>query len=143
MHLKLKLVLTFLLLAVSNFTYSQVAWETQGNSIGATDFLGTTNTQPLVLKTTNTTTAQPIIFSTNATEQMRLLANGNLGLGTSAPAHLLDVSGGDINLSTGQGLRINGKIVLAHDALILKATDADAYFRITVYSLGQLKATAL
>ena len=52
MHFYFKLVPTLVLIAaVSNFAYSQ-AWDAQGNNVGATDFLGTTNTQDLRLKTT-------------------------------------------------------------------------------------------
>lgn len=35
----------------------------------------------------------PIIFSTNNTEKTRIDQNGNMGIGTTAPAHKLDVEG--------------------------------------------------
>jgi hypothetical protein len=56
------------------------AWTLTGNSITDGQFFGTTNTLPL-------------IFKTNGVEQMRLLANGNVGIGTASPASKLDVAG--------------------------------------------------
>jgi len=57
-------------------------WSLTGNTgtAPATNFLGTTDAQPLVLRTNNT-------------EQARLDAAGNLGLGTAAPAERLTVQG--------------------------------------------------
>ncbi len=53
-------------------------WSLTGNSgtTAGTNFLGTTDDQPLV-------------FKTNATENMRLLTNGNLGIGTTSPTNAL------------------------------------------------------
>lgn len=75
-------------------------WGLSGNSIttGGTgvgeNFVGTTNTQPLVLATTNTTTPQNMLFLTNNTERMRLNSTGELGIGTTATAgYRLHVAG--------------------------------------------------
>jgi len=75
-------------------------WQQGGNAIttGGTgvgeQFLGTTNTQPLVLATTNTGTPQPILFATNNAEAMRLTEGGDLGIGTGATVNArLDVKG--------------------------------------------------
>jgi hypothetical protein len=39
-----------------------------------------------------TNAGQPLLFSTNATERMRIDSSGNVGIGTTAPAYKLDVS---------------------------------------------------
>lgn len=58
------------------------AWLLTGNAgtTAGTNFLGTTDNVDLVLKTNNT-------------EKLRLLSNGNMGLGVAAPTALLDVNG--------------------------------------------------
>jgi hypothetical protein len=59
-------------------------WATNGNANThpATDFLGTTDDQPLV-------------FKTNGAEVMRVNTDGNTGIGTSSPEQLLHLVGGD------------------------------------------------
>jgi hypothetical protein len=59
-----------------------IAWALTGNSgtDPAVNFLGTTDAQPLVIRTNNT-------------ERMRVTATGNVGIGTSAPAQRLHVVG--------------------------------------------------
>ncbi len=66
--------------ALANAETDPNAWRLTGNAIGATDFLGTTNNQPLV-------------FKTNNTERMRITATGNVGIGTANPAKKLHVQG--------------------------------------------------
>ena len=36
-----------------------------------------------------------IVFATNNTERIRIMNNGNLGIGTSTPTARLEVTGGD------------------------------------------------
>jgi hypothetical protein len=36
----------------------------------------------------------PMVFFTNATEKMRITASGQVGIGTSSPTHLIQLSGG-------------------------------------------------
>jgi len=55
-------------------------WALTGNSITGTEFLGTTNNQPLVIRTNNT-------------ERMRVTATGNVGIGTTSPTARLEVAG--------------------------------------------------
>jgi hypothetical protein len=62
------------------------AWALTGNSITGTEFLGTTNAQPLVIRTNNT-------------ERMRITATGNVGIGTAAPTERLQVSDGNIAIT--------------------------------------------
>jgi len=56
------------------------AWLLTGNAgtNPATNFLGTTDAQPLVIRTSNT-------------ERMRVTANGNVGIGTTAPGAKMHV----------------------------------------------------
>jgi hypothetical protein len=54
------------------------AWALTGNSITGTEFLGTTNAQPLVIRTNNT-------------ERMRVTASGDVGIGTSSPIGAVEV----------------------------------------------------
>jgi len=81
------------------------AWLLNGNSITSAwdgssgNFLGTTNAQPLVIATTNTTTPQPIQFWTNNTERVRITATGNVGIGTANPTERLQVSDGNIAIT--------------------------------------------
>ncbi|MEA1874026.1 MAG: hypothetical protein U9N51_06310 [Bacteroidota bacterium] len=58
-------------------------WRLDGNNVGNGDFLGTTNNMPLV-------------FKINNTESMRLLPDGNVGIGLTNPEASLDVNGNAI-----------------------------------------------
>ncbi len=58
----------------------QPMWKLDGNSVATGKFLGTTNNEPL-------------IFKSNNTEGFRLLPDGSIGIGTTAPQAKLDVNG--------------------------------------------------
>jgi hypothetical protein len=64
-------------------------WELTGNAgtNPAIDFLGTTDAQPLVIKTNSTI---------NPTEALRVDTNGNIGIGTTSPGEKLHVISGSI-----------------------------------------------
>ena len=88
-------------------TLGSIDWQLAGNSVttaynGTTgSFIGTTNTQPLVLATTNTTTAQPIDFYTNNAVKMRLNAGGFLSVGGNfVPTSPLHIRNSNANSST-------------------------------------------
>ncbi len=74
-----------------------IGWDKPGNSVGTTDFIGTTNNAPLV-------------FKTNNTEKIRIAENGNVGIGTTNPTEKMDVNG-NINVAGsikfGEGGQIN------------------------------------
>jgi hypothetical protein len=60
------------------------SWDTKGNTAAPTDFLGTVNNQPLVIKT-----GAPITGQTN--ERLRIDVNGNVGIGNSVPRSPLQI----------------------------------------------------
>ena len=65
---------------------SSTAWDLVGNfgTTSATNFLGTTD-------------AQDLVFRTNNAEKMRILSNGNVGIGISNPTLLFEVRGASTN----------------------------------------------
>jgi hypothetical protein len=84
-------------------------WSLVGNggTSPATNFIGTTDVQPLVVKT-------------NGAEAMRILPSGNVGIGTPTPQNKLDVEGGAV-IGTGfsgsttaptNGLLVEGNVGL-------------------------------
>jgi len=62
------------------FSQSQNWWRTNGNTPQSTDFLGTTNYSPLIIKTNNV-------------ERLRIAPNGFIGIANSNPQYPLDVNG--------------------------------------------------
>ena len=77
---------------------SDWAWALTGNSISGSEFLGTTNNQPLVVRTNNV-------------ERLRVTSGGNVGIGTSSPTQTLEVVGTAAisgNTSVGSNLSVTG-----------------------------------
>jgi hypothetical protein len=77
------------------------------------------------------TSGLKIVTTTQITTGNFTVNNGNVGIGTTAPSAKLQVTGGDIYVST-QG---NG--------IILRDTDGTGCHRITVNSAGTITATAV
>src|SRR5690349_8245995 len=82
------------------------SWSLTGNSgtNPPTQFLGTKDNQPLVIKTGNK-------------EQLRVSAAGKLGIGITTPSQKLDVNG-NINLAKGFGLYMENHPVFRADSAL-------------------------
>jgi hypothetical protein len=82
-------------------------WSINGNSgtTAGTNFIGTTD-------------AQPLVFKANNSEGLRLLTSGNVGIGTQTPQSKLDVEGGVVigatysgtNAAPTNGLLVEGNV---------------------------------
>ena len=72
-------------------------WNTDGNAgtTPATSFIGTTDAQPLTIRT-------------NGTEKARIEPNGKMGIGTSTPTAQLDIRSADFGAYNGLRLMDNG-----------------------------------
>jgi len=75
-----------------------MAWELTGNAIGTNNFLGTTNNEPLVVKT-------------NGTEALRIDASGRVGIGTTSPAGPLHILGPAVEPPAGLPAAQNGLLL--------------------------------
>jgi hypothetical protein len=84
---------------ISQFSFAQ--WITTGNTnIGATNFLGTTNNNPIRFRTNSLTAGNNI-------DRMVILPGGNVGIGTSTPANRLSISSGTAGVSGLQFVNLN------------------------------------
>jgi hypothetical protein len=123
---------------------SALSWEINGNSnITAAQFMGTTN-------------ANDVIFKTNNIERARILANGNVGIGTNAPSvlfsnsplHAGDQSGTGTQVARGMDWNANafgyvasfynsGTVANSNGALI-KIADATANSKVLTVNSGAI-----
>ena len=77
-------------------------WRLDGNKVSDFSFLGTTNDKPLIIKANNV-------------EAMRILSNGNVGIGTTTPPTAKLEVNGSLKATT---LNTTGNIVLASGAKV-------------------------
>lgn len=94
-------------------------WSTTGNAdinVGV-NFLGTTDANPLLLKT-------------NGTERIRVTATGNVGIGETTPGTALEVGGGDVYVNN------------SANGVVLRSPNGSCW-RITVDNSGNLTTTAI
>lgn len=100
-----------------NDVFGTNGWSLTGNANinPGVNFLGTTNNNPLIIKT-------------SGTERMRVLGSGEVGIGTSTPGSMLEVGGGDVYVNN------------SANGVILKAPNGNCW-RITVDNSGNLTTT--
>jgi hypothetical protein len=96
-----------------------LAWLLTGNSITGTEFLGTTNAQPLVIRTDNT-------------ERVRITATGDVGIGTSTPAATLDVNGTVAFSATATLTNTGSALTLPNDVVVVEIVDGGGAGNINV-----------
>ncbi len=87
------------------------AYNASGSSSTAWDLLGNAGTNP----TTNflgTTDAQDLVFRTNNTEKMRILSNGNVGIGLINPLYKLHVFNGSAKVDGTSNTGSNGALMM-------------------------------
>ncbi|MCE9537953.1 MAG: hypothetical protein K8R85_01880, partial [Bacteroidetes bacterium] len=108
--------------------YAYGNWSVAGNNITSpTDFIGTTNSQDLIIKTNNT-------------ERVIIKSAGNVGIGTSTPLSKLDVAGGVSVGSAYSGITAapaNGAIIEGNVGIGTSSPDPAAILDLS----GQIKIT--
>ena len=77
---------------VNNYTIAGLSLGSSGNITNVGTITANTYSSTANLNV-QTTTANDILFKTNSTEKMRILANGNVSIGTTNPTKQLDVNG--------------------------------------------------
>jgi len=76
---------------LNNYTIAGLSLGSSGNITNVGTITANTYSSTANLNI-QTTTANDILFKTNTTEKMRILQNGNVGIGTSTPTKQLDVN---------------------------------------------------
>ncbi len=100
------------------------AWALSGNTLTGSEFLGSVN-------------AQPVVIRTNNTEAMRIDANQRVGIGTNAPSHTLHVAApsNPLRLEGLQSLSNAGTILAVDANGVVYTTSASAFAAANAWSL--------
>ncbi|MCM5527457.1 hypothetical protein [Parasegetibacter sp. NRK P23] len=107
-------------------------WSLSGNSgtNPATQFLGTVDGQPLVIRTDNN-------------ERMRIDANGNVGIGTNNPTAKLEVDGSVKLQGIAAGSTELDVLVLNADGSVYKRTISSSSFENAIKAINNIQAQTL
>lgn len=107
-------------------------WSLKGNAgtDPATQFIGTLDGQPLVMRTDNT-------------ERLRIDANGNIGIGTNAPTAKLNVNGSVKFDSLAAGTSELQVLVLNADGSVYKRTMSSSAFESAIKAINGIQKQTL
>lgn len=104
----------------NNYTIAGLSLGSSGNITNVGTITANTYSSTANLNV-QTTTDNDILFKTNSTEKMRILENGNVGIGTSSPIKQLDVNN-NINASEYfiKGTNISNIFILSNNLSSIK-----------------------
>jgi len=119
---------------------SPTQWICLESSVSKTSFawelIGNVGTDPLV-NFAGTKDTVDYVIKTNEIERMRVLATGEIGIGTATPTSALYLKSGDLKIDSGDLVFIKDV-----DGVVLKSPDNTLY-RVTVANGGTLTVTAV
>lgn len=113
---------------IADMSAATANWSLKGNSgtNPATDFLGTVDGQPLVIKTNNT-------------EALRIDANGNVGIGKNNPTAKLNVDGSVKLENLAAGTNELDVLVLAADGSVYKRSMSSSAFSNAIRAINGIQ----
>lgn len=117
---------------IADLSEANANWSLKGNAgtDPATNFIGTTDAKPLVIKT-------------NSAEALRVGATGNVGIGTNNPTAKLEVNGSVKMPSLAVGTDELEVLVINNDGSVYKRTIPENVFESAITQINGLQRTAL
>jgi hypothetical protein len=117
---------------IADFSEATSNWSLNGNSgtNPATQFIGTADGQPLIMRTDNT-------------ERLRIDAAGNVGIGTNNPTAKLNVDGSVKLQNLAAGTSELEVLVLAADGSVYKRTMASSAFENAIKAINGIQTQTL